>query len=69
MSKLKNRKQVTTSIDIRLLEQLDELSRLTRIDKSKLFDEAIEYLVEKYDLNRLIKAEEARQKYKVDKME
>lgn len=69
MSKLKNRKQITTSIDIKLLEQFDELSRLTRIDKSKFFDEAIEYLVEKYDLDRLIKENEAKQKYKVGKME
>lgn len=67
MSDLKNRIKFTSTADKELWEQFSKLSDLTRIDKSKLIDEAIEYLLEKYDINRLNAVAETRQKYKVDK--
>ena len=48
MSDLTTRKRVTTTLDKELLKRLDELSKETRIPKSKLFDEAIEDLLEKH---------------------
>ena len=45
---LVNRIKVTTSIDKELNKKIDELSKETRIPKSKLFDEAIELLLKKH---------------------
>lgn len=45
---LKNRIRFSTSMDIELSKKLEELSKQTRIPKSKLVDEAIEMLVNKY---------------------
>lgn len=45
---LKNRVRFSTSMDIELSKKLEELSKQTRIPKSKLVDEAIEMLVNKY---------------------
>jgi predicted DNA-binding protein len=45
---LKTRKNVATTIDIELSNKLDELSKETRIPKSKLIDEAIEDLLKKF---------------------
>nr|DAY96641.1 MAG TPA: Ribbon-helix-helix domain [Caudoviricetes sp.] len=46
---LKNRIRFSTSMDIELSKKLEELSKQTRIPKSKLVDEAIEMLVNKYN--------------------
>lgn len=46
---LKNRIRFSTSMDIELSKKLEELSKETRIPKSKLVDEAIEMLVNKYN--------------------
>ena len=43
------RKHFSTSVDISLLDTLEELSQETRINKSKLVDEALELLFEKHD--------------------
>lgn len=45
---LKNRAPFSTSIDKNLLQELDRITKETRIPKSKLMDEAIEWLIEKY---------------------
>ena len=45
---LKNRVRFSTSMDIELSKKLEELSKQTRIPKSKLVDETIEMLVNKY---------------------
>lgn len=45
---LKNRKYISSSLDIKLIDQLDELSKTTRIPKSKLLDEAVEDLLKKH---------------------
>lgn len=45
----KFRKQTSTSIDIELLATLDELSQEQRIEKSRLYDEALKLLFEKYN--------------------
>lgn len=45
---LKNRVRFSTSMEIELAKKLEELSKETRIPKSKLVDEAIEMLVNKY---------------------
>ena len=45
---LKNRIRFSTSMDIELSKKLEELSKQTKIPKSKLVDEAIEMLVNKY---------------------
>ncbi len=45
---LRTRKTLSNAIDKELHEKLDQLSKETRIPKSKLLDEAIEMLLEKY---------------------
>lgn len=45
-----NRTRFSTSVDIKLLETLDNLSKETRIPKSKLVDMALEMLFEKYKI-------------------
>jgi metal-responsive CopG/Arc/MetJ family transcriptional regulator len=50
-SDLKNRKRFTNTLDNKLKEQFDELSKETRIPKSRLLDEAIEDLLKKYGKN------------------
>lgn len=45
---LKNRKAISTAIDIKLVKALDSLSEETRIPKSKLIDEAIADLLKKH---------------------
>ncbi len=53
--KLVNRTRISTSIDNKLLAQFDKLANDTRINKSRLYDEAIKDLLVKYgkyeDLN------------------
>ncbi|MCK8816282.1 ribbon-helix-helix domain-containing protein [Natroniella sulfidigena] len=48
MSDLTTRKRITTTLDKDLIDKLDNLSKETRIPKSKLFDEAIKDLLEKH---------------------
>ena len=48
---LKTRVRFSTSLDIELSSKLDNLSKATRIPKSKLLDEAIELLIEKHKNN------------------
>ena len=45
---LKNRKRFTSSLDNKPVPLFDELSRTTRIPKSRLLDEAIEDLLKKH---------------------
>lgn len=45
---LKNRKRFTSSLKNDLVPRFDELSKKTRIPKSKLLDEAIDDLLKKY---------------------
>ncbi|MDK8747725.1 ribbon-helix-helix domain-containing protein [Streptococcus agalactiae] len=45
---LKNRKTFSNAIDKELSDKFDELSKSTRIPKSKLLDQAIELLLEHY---------------------
>jgi metal-responsive CopG/Arc/MetJ family transcriptional regulator len=45
---LKNRKRFTSSLRNELVPLFDELSKKTRIPKSKLLDEAIDDLLKKY---------------------
>ena len=47
--KLVNRTRFTSSMKNELMAQFDELSQKTRIQKSKLIDEAIEDLLKKYE--------------------
>ena len=46
---LVNRTRFTTSIKNELYHDLDELTKKTRIPKSRLMDEAIEDLLKKYE--------------------
>ena len=46
---LVNRKLVCSSLDNKLVEPFNELSKRTRINKSRLLDEAIEDLLKKYE--------------------
>jgi hypothetical protein len=43
------RETVTTSLDKRTIEMITRLSNITRINKSKLYDEAILDLYRKYE--------------------
>lgn len=45
---LVNRTRVSTSIDTKLVERLEEIHQSTKIPKSKLYDVAIEMLSKKY---------------------
>ena len=47
--KLVNRTKLISSLDNKLVEPLNELSRKTRVPKSRLIDEAIEDLLKKYE--------------------
>lgn len=47
MSELTTIKRFATTVDKKLVKKLDELSKETRIPKSKLIDETIELIVEK----------------------
>lgn len=46
---LVNRTRFTSSMDNRLMEQFNQLAKVTRIPKSRLIDEAIEDLLKKYE--------------------
>lgn len=48
MGNLKNRERYTNSIDIELLNKFKEISELTKIPQSKLLDEAIQLILDKY---------------------
>lgn len=45
---LKNRKPISNAIDIKLYEAFEKLSKETKIPKSKLLDEALQDLINKY---------------------
>ena len=45
---LKNRKTLSNAIETKLWYGLDDLARDTRINKSKLLDEAVSDLLKKY---------------------
>ena len=45
---LKNRKTISSTIEIKLYDDLEKLSIDTRIPKSKLLDEAIQDLINKH---------------------
>lgn len=47
--KLVNRTKLISSLDNALVEPLNELSKKTRVPKSRLIDEAIEDLLKKYE--------------------
>lgn len=44
-----NRKRFVSSLDKQLVAPLDELSKKTRVPKSRLLDEAVEDLLKKYE--------------------
>lgn len=44
-----NRKRLVTSLANELIEPFNELSRKTRVPKSRLIDEAVEDLLKKYE--------------------
>lgn len=48
-TKLVNRTKLISSLANELVEPLNELSRKTRVPKSRLIDEAIEDLLKKYE--------------------
>ena len=47
--KLVNRTKLISSLDNALVEPLNELSKKTRVPKSRLIDEVIEDLLKKYE--------------------
>ena len=49
MGELKTRERYTNSISIELLKRFKRLSEHTKIPQSKLLDEAIELVLEKYN--------------------
>lgn len=49
MSDLKNRVRTSDSVDKNLYEELKNISKKTKIPRSKLIDEAIELLLTKYE--------------------
>lgn len=50
MTKLKSRIAISTTLDRQLAALLDELSEKTQIPKSKLHDQAIRLLLQKYGM-------------------
>lgn len=51
-AQLVNRKKFVSSLQNELVPQFDQLSRETRVPKSRLLDEAIEDLLKKYEKRR-----------------
>ena len=49
-----NRVRFTSSLKKELMPPLDKLAETTRIPKSRLFDEAIEDLLKKYEKRRAL---------------
>ena len=49
-----NRVRFTSSLKKELMPRLDKLAETTRIPKSRLFDEAIEDLLKKYEKRRAL---------------
>ena len=49
---LKTRRRVTTTLRLDLVDKLDKLANFTKINKSKLHDEAIEDLLVKYNIQK-----------------
>ena len=49
---LKHRTRFTSSLDNKLVQPFNELSKDTRIPKSRLLDEAIEDLLKKHGLRK-----------------
>ena len=49
-----NRVRFTSSLKKELMPPLDKLAETTRIPKSRLFDEAIEALLKKYEKRRAL---------------
>lgn len=49
---LKNRKRFTSSLKNELMEKFTQLAQETRINKSRLLDEAIEDLLKKHAQNK-----------------
>lgn len=47
--KLVNRTRFTSSLDNKLMARFNELAKETRINKSRLLDEAVEDLLKKYE--------------------
>lgn len=52
MSDLKTRKRIGDSVDLDLYAKLTNLSKLTRINRSRLLDEAIEDLLKKHETDK-----------------
>ena len=48
-NQLVNRTRFTSSMDNGLIKKFDELAKKTRINKSRLLDEAVEDLLKKYE--------------------
>lgn len=48
-AQLVNRTKLISSLDNTLVKPLNDLSKLTRVPKSRLLDEAVEDLLKKYE--------------------
>ena len=57
---LVNRTRFTSSLKNELMQNLNELAKKTRINKSRLLDEAVEDLLKKYEKRLAERSEERR---------
>jgi hypothetical protein len=55
---LKKRNPITSTLSINLFNKLDEISGQTDIPKSKLLDKSVEFLIESYRREDLLKNED-----------
>lgn len=55
---LRKRSPITSTLSIKLFNKLDEISEQTDIPKSKLLDKSVEFLIESYRREDLLKNED-----------
>ena len=61
------RVKFTVTVDYETAENLRQLSKVTRINISRLMDEAVEDLTDKYNLDELVKKYEEKERLKKEK--
>lgn len=61
------RVKFTVTVDYETAENLRQLSKVTRINISRLMDEAVEDLTDKYNLDELVEKYEEKERLKKEK--
>ena len=62
------RVKFTVTVDYETAENLRQLSKVTRINISRLMDEAVEDLTDKYNLDELVEKYEEKERLKKERL-